>query len=148
MRAFLLTIPLAILPLAACVDNSTSGMYPSSSTVSQNQVLNGTIVSWRQVQQGGSNTDRAVGAVAGGLAGGLLGNQFGGGSGKDLATVAGAVGGAALGSNLAGNSGRVVPAWTIRLDDGRTVEIVQNQSFAIGQRVQVRVSGNQMSIIG
>lgn len=39
-----------------------------------------------------------VGTVSGGLAGALIGNQFGKGSGKTLATVGGAAGGAYLGN--------------------------------------------------
>lgn len=39
-----------------------------------------------------------VGAMGGGVAGGVVGNQFGGGSGKTLATVGGAIGGAYLGN--------------------------------------------------
>jgi surface antigen len=41
-----------------------------------------------------------MGTVAGGLVGGLVGNQFGGGSGKVLATAGGALVGAYLGGNV------------------------------------------------
>lgn len=55
---------------------------------------------------GGSN---APAVVAGALLGGILGHQFGGGTGKDLATAGGAIAGATLGSNIGSNSsGQVV----------------------------------------
>ncbi|MFM9890665.1 MAG: glycine zipper 2TM domain-containing protein [Rickettsiales bacterium] len=43
------------------------------------------------------NDHNIVGTVGGGVAGALVGNQFGGGSGKTLATLGGAAGGAYLG---------------------------------------------------
>ena len=51
---------------------------------------------------GGSN---APAVVAGAILGGILGHQFGGGTGKDLATAGGAIAGATLGSNIGSNSG-------------------------------------------
>jgi len=42
-----------------------------------------------------------LGAIAGAALGGIVGNQFGGGTGKDLATIAGMVGG-----GFAGNASR------------------------------------------
>lgn len=46
-------------------------------------------------------THGIIGTALGGAAGGLLGHQFGGGSGKTVATVVGAAGGAALGNEVA-----------------------------------------------
>lgn len=60
-----------------------------------------------------------IGLVGGAVVGGLLGNQVGGGRGKDVATVAGAVGGAVAGNAIEKQSGSsrhyVI---TVRLDDG------------------------------
>ncbi|MFZ6759005.1 glycine zipper 2TM domain-containing protein [Undibacterium sp. Ji50W] len=42
----------------------------------------------------------ALGVIAGGVAGALLGNQVGGGTGRDLATIAGAAGGALAGHKI------------------------------------------------
>lgn len=42
----------------------------------------------------------ALGVIAGGVAGALLGNQVGGGTGRDLATIAGAAGGAFAGHKI------------------------------------------------
>ncbi len=46
---------------------------------------------------------KILGTVAGAVVGGVLGNQVGGGRGKDLATVAGAVGGAYAGHKIQGS---------------------------------------------
>ncbi len=51
------------------------------------------------------------GAVVGALLGGILGHQFGGGSGKDLATVGGAVAGGAVGAQV-GRGGNPQPPAT------------------------------------
>jgi outer membrane lipoprotein SlyB len=40
-----------------------------------------------------------VGTVGGAAIGGIVGNQFGGGAGRDLATVGGAIAGGLIGSN-------------------------------------------------
>ncbi|KQV84934.1 hypothetical protein ASD15_07260 [Massilia sp. Root351] len=60
-----------------------------------------------------------LGAGAGAVVGGLLGNQIGGGHGRQLATVAGAVGGAVVGNQVEGNM-RATRSYTIkvRMDDG------------------------------
>lgn len=70
---------------------------------------------------GGSN---APAVVAGALLGGIIGHQFGGGTGKDLATVGGAVAGATLGSNLGSNSGGQV----VTTQDVQRCTTVPNQS--------------------
>jgi uncharacterized protein YcfJ len=44
--------------------------------------------------------DRVAGTVIGAVAGGVIGHQFGGGSGKTLATVGGAVAGGAIGNHI------------------------------------------------
>ncbi len=70
---------------------------------------------------GGSN---APAVVAGALLGGIIGHQFGGGTGKDLATAGGAVAGATLGSNLGSNSGGQV----VTTQDVQRCTTVPNQS--------------------
>jgi outer membrane lipoprotein SlyB len=60
-----------------------------------------------------------VGLVGGAVVGGLLGNQVGGGRGKDVATVAGAVGGAVAGNAIEKQSGSTRHyVITVRFDDG------------------------------
>jgi uncharacterized protein YcfJ len=59
---------------------------------------------WDEKIAGSSHTYRArdsyVAPIAGAIVGGVIGNQFGGGSGKDALTVGGALLGAAIGDNV------------------------------------------------
>ena len=60
-----------------------------------------------------------IGLVGGAVVGGLLGNQVGGGRGKDVATVVGAVGGAVAGDAIEKNTGSTRSYEVIvRFDDG------------------------------
>lgn len=60
-----------------------------------------------------------IGMVGGAVVGGLLGNQIGGGSGKDIATVAGAVGGAVAGNEIEKRTGATQHyEITVRFDSG------------------------------
>lgn len=70
----------------------------------------GTVVSVTQSERDGEGS--AVGMIAGGVGGALLGNQIGGGFGKDLATVAGAVGGAYAGKKIE-EKVRAQKIWTV-----------------------------------
>lgn len=57
---------------------------------------NETVYRTRQVK----DPHRVTGTVIGAVAGGLLGNQIGGGKGKDLATIGGAVAGGVAGHKI------------------------------------------------
>jgi outer membrane lipoprotein SlyB len=81
-----------------------------------------------------------LGAAGGAVLGGLLGNQVGGGHGRQLATIAGAVGGAVAGNQIEGNmksthSYNVV----VRMDDGRTrtVHLKSLQNWHTGEPVRI-----------
>ena len=80
-----------------------------------------------------------VGAAGGAILGGLLGNQIGGGHGRQLATVAGAVGGGVVGNQVEGNM-RATRSYTIpvRMDDGshRTFHR-SSPGWQSGERVHV-----------
>jgi outer membrane lipoprotein SlyB len=81
-----------------------------------------------------------LGAAGGAVLGGLLGNQIGGGTGRQLATVAGAVGGAVVGNQVEGNM-KATHSYEIRvrLDDGSQRTFRQNSapSWRTGDRVRV-----------
>ena len=81
-----------------------------------------------------------VGAAGGAILGGLLGNQIGGGHGRQLATVAGAVGGAVVGNQVEGNM-KATRSYEIRvlLDDGsaRTFHQQNAPGWRTGERVRV-----------
>ncbi len=55
-----------------------------------------------EVEKNSSDPNRVGGTAVGAVVGGLLGNQFGSGSGKKLATVGGAVAGGATGRYVQG----------------------------------------------
>ncbi|WP_296951893.1 glycine zipper 2TM domain-containing protein [uncultured Massilia sp.] len=81
-----------------------------------------------------------VGAAGGAILGGLLGNQVGGGHGRQLATVAGAVGGAVVGNQVEGNM-KASTSYEIRvrLDDGtlRTFHQRSAPHWRTGDRVRI-----------
>ena len=98
----------------------------------------GVIQSTREIVQRGDGG--AIGIVGGAVVGGLLGNQVGGGRGKDLATVAGAVGGAIAGNEIekrvdTNKHYEIV----VRFDDGsrRTFTETDPTAWRAGDRVKV-----------
>lgn len=97
----------------------------------------GNVESVREITTRGQGS--GLGAAGGAVLGGLLGNQVGGGSGKQLATVAGAVGGAVVGNQVEGNM-KATKSYEIkvRLDDGSARTFRQSSSrWHTGQRVKI-----------
>ena len=82
----------------------------------------------------------ALGRVGGGYIGYQAGRTVGGGSGRAVAGAVGAVAGGIAGSALEERATRE-QAWqfTVELEGGRTISIVQarDQSFAVGERVRI-----------
>lgn len=81
-----------------------------------------------------------LGAAGGAVVGGLLGNQVGGGKGRDLATIAGAIGGAVAGNHIEGNV-RSSHSYDIvvRLNDGsmRTFHQAEQPGWRAGDQVRI-----------
>ena len=81
-----------------------------------------------------------LGVVGGAVLGGLLGNQVGGGSGKDVATVAGVVGGAVAGNQIE-KSMKSTKSYniTVRFEDGssRVIHEANPSAWRPGDRVKV-----------
>ncbi len=98
----------------------------------------GNVESVREITQRAQGS--GVGAAGGAILGGLLGNQVGGGHGRQLATVAGAVGGAVVGNQVEGNM-KATHSFEIkvRLDDGssRTFHQQNAPGWRTGDRVRV-----------
>lgn len=89
-----------------------------------------------------------LGAGAGAVLGGLLGNQVGGGHGRQLATVAGAVGGAVMGNQVEGSmKAHTSYEIRVRLDNGkyRTFHQTRAPGWRDGDRVRV-VNGGLRSV--
>lgn len=142
MRTHLHTAPLllaSLLALGACVNTAPANQGATySPAVAQRAatVQYGVVRSVRTVvlQDEGSEV---AGAIVGGLVGGIVGNQFGNGRGNTVMTGIGAGAGALTGAQIGAQSRSYAQEWTIRLDSGRTIAVIQNDSFAIGQPVQV-----------
>jgi len=98
----------------------------------------GNIESVRAIKQRAQGS--GLGAAGGAVVGGLLGNQIGGGHGRQLATVAGAIGGAVVGNQVEGNM-KATTSYEIRvrLDDGTLRTFHQNSQpqWRSGDRVRI-----------
>lgn len=81
-----------------------------------------------------------IGAVGGAVVGGILGNQVGGGRGREVATVAGAVGGVVVGNEIEKRM-KTTSSYevTVRLEDGslRVVREANPPAWRTGQKVKV-----------
>jgi len=131
-------VSLALLFLAGCVSSMSGSAYSRGEARQAMDVQYGTVQSVRNVMIEGTKTP--IGAGAGAIAGGILGSGIGGGRGRSLATVGGAVAGglagAAIEEGVTRQQGLEI---TVRLDNGRTISVVQaaDQMFSPGERVQV-----------
>ncbi|MHB1229768.1 MAG: outer membrane lipoprotein [Halothiobacillus sp.] len=125
--------------LGGCVTPLSSDVYGRNAAMQMQTVQYGTIESLRGVQIAGAQSP--LGMIGGAVVGGLLGNSVGGGRGRDLATVGGVIAGGVAGSAIQeGVTQQNGVEIIVRLDNGRTVSIVQAvgaQMFSLGQRVQV-----------
>jgi outer membrane lipoprotein SlyB len=131
--------------LAACTPQQNADVLPANQALTASTVSYGTVVSSRVVQLQGGQGSQAAGAVLGGLAGAALGQEVGKGTGTVVATGVGATAGAAAGLQ-AGRAvaGRQSVEWTVRMENGATIAVVQGEpAFVIGQRVQVITGGGQ-----
>jgi outer membrane lipoprotein SlyB len=84
----------------------------------------GVVESIREIATRGDGS--GLGAAGGAVVGGLLGNQVGGGHGKDAMTVVGAIGGAFAGNQIE-KQVRATQSYetTVRLNDGSSRAIAQ-----------------------
>ncbi|MCZ4296872.1 glycine zipper 2TM domain-containing protein [Henriciella marina] len=136
------------MTLAGCASTYGANTVSPNEIGYASQVELGTISDVREVTIRPDNS--ILGAATGAVLGGLAGSELGGG---DKAQTAGAVGGAVLGG-LAGNelgkgmNTRRGFAYTVQLDSGRTVEVVQGADIAMypGQRVNVTYGGGRTTV--
>lgn len=141
-------IGLVVLPLAlsGCATPMSSNVYSSNTAMQMQTVRYGTIQSLRGVEIAGNSNDVPVGALGGAVIGGLLGSGVGGGLGRSLATAGGAIAGGIAGNAIQDNVSRQNGVEVVvRLDDGRTVSVVQpvgSELFRVGQRVQLMTAPN------
>ena len=130
--------------LCVLVVGCSSKSSHSSNTISRSQagraqtVLDGEVLFVRPVTIEGSNSP--VGAIAGGALGFVVGNNIGGGRGRDVARVGGTIGGAAAGHAVQRNvTQEQALEITVQLDNGQILSIVQaaDEPFNDGDRVRV-----------
>ncbi|MHB8471649.1 MAG: outer membrane lipoprotein [Gammaproteobacteria bacterium] len=98
----------------------------------------GVIASIREINVPASTS--GIGLVGGAVVGGLLGNQVGGGHGRDAATVVGAVGGAMAGNEIEKRRNTNTEyEITVRYDDGSTRRFHETSppAWRPGDRVRV-----------
>lgn len=134
---------LGAVALTACAAPGGDVVAANNAQVAQS-VQYGTVVSSRNVTVQGNRGVQTAGALVGGIAGAALGRNIGGGTGRVIATGAAATAGAAAGLQ-AGKAGAGYQSieWTVRLESGQTISVIQNSpTFATGQRVQVIGGGS------
>ena len=138
----------AALALSACSsyggnDGNRSSSYNNAST----NCYDCGVVQRIENYSGEQRRTSGVGAVAGALIGGALGNQVGGGDGKKVATVAGAVAGGFAGNAIEKNMDKTWHEVTVRMNDGRTVVLSQDNLNGVqeGSRVIIRNGRAQLN---
>jgi outer membrane lipoprotein SlyB len=136
------------LMTTGCASGLGSGDYERSDARRAYEVKMGTVVSVRNVQIGGSKS--GVGTAAGAVVGGVAGSSMGEGKGSVVGAVLGAVVGGVAGSVVEkGVTKKPGLELTVRLDSGRTIAVVQEdtgESFQVGDQVRVLDSGGETRI--
>lgn len=96
----------------------------------------GTVTAVTPVEREG--TPSGAGVVAGGVLGALVGNQFGGGDGKTVATILGAIGGGMAGNTVEKKMKKeTVYQVQLRMEDGSTRTVEQTTPATVGAKVTV-----------
>lgn len=140
---------LASAVLAGCATNPIGAPVSGSSVQRAQTIEFGVVTATRPVAIQANST--VVGTTTGAVIGGSVGSNLGSGS---FANTAGAVGGAVVGG-MAGNAiqgnaaARQGVEVTVRLDNGRTIVVVQEGSpdaFRPGDRVRVASDGQTTSV--
>jgi outer membrane lipoprotein SlyB len=141
-------LALAALLVAGCAGGLGSGDYERGQARRVQEVRMGVVEGIRNVQIEGSKS--GVGTATGAVVGGVAGSQVGRGKGSVVGSVLGAVVGGIAGSAVEqGVTKANGLELTIRLDSGRTIAIVQEdtgEDFRIGDRVRILESGGEARV--
>lgn len=113
-----------------CSTTNAYANYDRNKAVPVEKVLFGTVISARNVNQEELIKDKNNGwhTFGGALIGGVIGNQFGGGSGRDVATILGAIVGGAIAKNRNNQPTKVI----IRLVE-LMIEVEGGEQFMVIQ---------------
>jgi outer membrane lipoprotein SlyB len=134
------------LLMAGCATNQGSKTYTRDQAQHAQTVQYGTVLAAADVTI--EDKETGVGAVGGGVVGGILGHVAVGSSGPNTKLVGSAVG--ALAGLAAGSAAEKMRAkkqaveLEVKLDDGRTMVIVQEKDdqYAVGEKVRVITSSD------
>ncbi len=148
-NSLILIFLVTTLGLAGCASNLSGESYSRSEARTVQQVEYGVIESLRPVQIEGTKTP--IGSGAGAIVGGIAGSSVGGRKTSQVMAVIGAVAGGIAGAAIEEGVTRTQGVeFTIRMEDGRTVAIVQalspNERFSVGDRVRVIYSGQNTRV--
>ena len=124
--------------VGGCSASKSGKVYSRDQARIQHTVQYGTVEKVELVDIEGNRTP--IGVIAGGAAGAAVGNTIGDDSGRTIATIIGAILGGVAGSavekKVTEKSGLEI---TVKLEDGGTIAIVQEDDlmFQVGERVRV-----------
>ncbi|HTO91903.1 MAG TPA: glycine zipper 2TM domain-containing protein [Candidatus Sulfotelmatobacter sp.] len=138
------------LLLAALLAGCASAIGQGGPELGEESVRYGVITRIEPVSLEGDH-QLGLGAVLGAAAGGIIGHQFGGGSGRDVATVIGAVGGGLAGNAIQNRYVDRRPGQHIfvRLDNGVTIAVTEpaDPALRVGDRVRVQGRGMDARVV-
>lgn len=137
----------AALFSTGCATSSSGNVFTRDEALHASVMVEGTVIEVRAGKIEGEQS--GLGAVGGAAMGGVVGNLFGGGKGNTIATVGGAIAGGLAGNAVEkGVTGSRAYQITVKLDDGRTIVVVQETDiqFAPQQRVRAVVTGDKWRI--
>lgn len=141
---FSLLLVLASLTLGGCATSRSGDYYTRDQARRAQTVETGVLEAMRPVQIEGTKTP--LGGLGGAAIGGIAGSAIGGGRGSAVAAVAGAIAGGLAGAAIEEQATQV-PGWefTVRLDSGKTIAVVQeaveNEVLSPGMRVRILTGG-------
>ena len=124
MRKFLML--LLLLPLVA-----TAAPYNRNEARTVNKIVFGDVDSVRYISNQEVINSQRNGweTLLGGVVGGLIGNQFGGGTGREVATAVGVVAGAGIAHTRQPNQKVIdyrLVELLIKAEDGRLIDVIQD----------------------
>lgn len=107
----------------------------------------GVVESMREVTSGGDGS--GLGAAGGAVVGGLLGNQVGGGHGRDAMTVVGAIGGALAGNQIE-RQVKTTHSYqtTVRMSDGSSRAMAQSTQPVWRDGDHVKIVDGVVTLVG
>ncbi len=131
----------ALILVSSAVLGGCASTGQSSYAQPQNNASSYGAIESIEAPRGTSGTSGA-GAIIGGVLGAVVGNQVGGGNGRNVAIAAGAVGGAVAGNAVEGqrnaNSAQLYQI-RVHLDDGASTTVTQDSIYdlRVGNRVHI-----------